>query len=103
MEFGCTSKGKLNRECVVLPPGNNVAAIPDDAVAKTIFTLSLKVSINLYYILEGRPFVNERYINVRLLRGYATTAATGEGHLKILEVVINGGASQLASEEDNDC
>jgi len=25
MEFGCTSKGKLNWECAVLPPSNNVA------------------------------------------------------------------------------
>ena len=44
MKFGCTSKGKLNRECAVLPPNNNVVAIPDDAVAKTIFPLFLKVA-----------------------------------------------------------
>ena len=45
MKFGCTSKGKLNRECAVLPPSNNVAVITDDAVVKTIFPLFLKVSI----------------------------------------------------------
>ncbi|CAJ2668029.1 unnamed protein product [Trifolium pratense] len=38
-------------------------------------------------------------VNVRLFRGYATTAAVREGHLKVLEVLINGGASQLACEE----
>lgn len=38
-------------------------------------------------------------MNVRLFRGYATTAAVREGHLKVLEVLINGGASQLACEE----
>ena len=45
-EFGYTSKGKLNRECAVLPPGNNVAAILDYAIAKTIFPLFLKIAIN---------------------------------------------------------
>jgi len=45
-EFGCTSKGKLNQERAVLPSGNNVAAIPDDAVAKTIFPLFLKFALN---------------------------------------------------------
>lgn len=38
-------------------------------------------------------------MNVRLFRGYATTAAVREGHLKVLEVLINAGASQLACEE----
>ncbi|KAK7280886.1 hypothetical protein RIF29_08440 [Crotalaria pallida] len=38
-------------------------------------------------------------VNMRLFRGYATTAAVREGHLKVLEVLINGGASQLACEE----
>ncbi|MED6189390.1 hypothetical protein PIB30_095580, partial [Stylosanthes scabra] len=38
-------------------------------------------------------------INTRLFRGYATTAAVREGHLKVLEVFINGGASQHACEE----
>ncbi|CAL5203704.1 unnamed protein product [Lathyrus oleraceus] len=38
-------------------------------------------------------------VNVRLFRGYATTAAVREGHLNVLEVLINGGASQLACEE----
>ncbi|XP_027190223.1 uncharacterized protein [Cicer arietinum] len=38
-------------------------------------------------------------VNLRLFRGYATTAAVREGHLKVLEVLINGGASQLACEE----
>ena len=46
MEFDCTTKGKLNQECAVLPLGNNVATIPDDTVAKTIFPLLLKVAIN---------------------------------------------------------
>ncbi|XP_020238382.2 ankyrin-3 [Cajanus cajan] len=38
-------------------------------------------------------------VNIRLFRGYATTASVREGHLKVLEVLINGGASQLACEE----
>ncbi|XP_027337580.1 ankyrin-3-like [Abrus precatorius] len=38
-------------------------------------------------------------VNMRLFRGYATTAAVREGHLKVLEVLINAGASQLACEE----
>ncbi|KAG5093310.1 hypothetical protein JHK84_048898 [Glycine max] len=38
-------------------------------------------------------------VNMRLFRGYATTASVREGHLKILEVLINAGASQLACEE----
>lgn len=38
-------------------------------------------------------------MNVRLFRGYATTAAVREGYLNVLEVLINGGASQLACEE----
>ena len=46
MEFGCTSKVKLNRKCAVLPFSNNVAAILDDTVAKTIFPLFFKVAIN---------------------------------------------------------
>lgn len=37
----------LNQECAVLPPGNNVAAIPDDAVAKIISPLLLKLDINV--------------------------------------------------------
>jgi len=37
-------------------------------------------------------------VNVRLFRGYATTTGMREGHLKILEVLINGEASQLACE-----
>jgi len=42
-------------------------------------------------------------VNVRLFRGYATTAVVKEDHLKILEVLGNGGASQLACKEDNHC
>ncbi|XLU33760.1 hypothetical protein S245_069826, partial [Arachis hypogaea] len=38
-------------------------------------------------------------INTRVFRGYATTATVREGHLKVLEVLINGGASQHACEE----
>ncbi|KAM0984349.1 hypothetical protein ACFX15_011391 [Malus domestica] len=38
-------------------------------------------------------------VNQKLFRGYATTAAVREGHLEILEVLINGGASQEACEE----
>ncbi|KAK7285714.1 hypothetical protein RJT34_20493 [Clitoria ternatea] len=38
-------------------------------------------------------------VNMRLFRGYATTAAVREGHLNILEVLINKGASQVACEE----
>ncbi|KAK7306243.1 hypothetical protein VNO77_44169 [Canavalia gladiata] len=36
---------------------------------------------------------------MRLFRGYPTTAAVREGHLKVLEVLVNAGASQLACEE----
>ena len=28
--------GNFNAECAVLPPGSNVAAIPDDAIAKAM-------------------------------------------------------------------
>jgi len=42
-------------------------------------------------------------VNVRLIWGYPTTATVREGHLKIFEVLIIGGASQLACEEDNHC
>uniref|UniRef100_A0A803PHE4 Uncharacterized protein n=1 Tax=Cannabis sativa TaxID=3483 RepID=A0A803PHE4_CANSA len=38
-------------------------------------------------------------VNQRVFRGYPTTAAVREGHLKILEVLISCGASQLACEE----
>ncbi|KAK7311999.1 hypothetical protein RJT34_10525 [Clitoria ternatea] len=38
-------------------------------------------------------------VNMRLFRGYAATAAVREGHLNILEVLINAGASQVACEE----
>jgi hypothetical protein len=39
-------------------------------------------------------------VNVRLFRGYATTvAAVREGHLKILEVLINGGATKLTTKK----
>ncbi|KAK9276201.1 hypothetical protein L1049_005732 [Liquidambar formosana] len=38
-------------------------------------------------------------VNQKLFRGYATTAATREGHLGILEIIINACASQLACEE----
>ncbi|MCI82342.1 hypothetical protein A2U01_0103616, partial [Trifolium medium] len=39
------SNGSLNLECAVRPPGNNVAAIAEDAVAMTICPLLLKVAI----------------------------------------------------------
>ncbi|KAK9934423.1 hypothetical protein M0R45_021568 [Rubus argutus] len=38
-------------------------------------------------------------VNLKLFRGYVTTAAVREGHTQILEVVINAGASQKACEE----
>ncbi|KAJ7945525.1 Ankyrin-3 [Quillaja saponaria] len=38
-------------------------------------------------------------VNLRLFKGYATTAAVREGHLQILEVLTNAGASQQACEE----
>ncbi|CAJ1852408.1 unnamed protein product [Sphenostylis stenocarpa] len=38
-------------------------------------------------------------VNMRMFRGYATTASVREGHLKVLEVLINAGASQHACEE----
>ncbi|AET00940.1 hypothetical protein MTR_5g097640 [Medicago truncatula] len=37
-------------------------------------------------------------VNVRLFRGYATTTTVREGHLKILQVFINSGVSQLLSD-----
>lgn len=38
-------------------------------------------------------------MNQKLFRGYATTAAVREGHLEILQTLINAGASQPACEE----
>lgn len=38
-------------------------------------------------------------MNLKLFRGYATTAAAREGHLEILEVLIKAGACQEACEE----
>lgn len=38
-------------------------------------------------------------MNQKLFRGYATTAAVREGHLEVLEILLNGGAAQAACEE----
>ncbi|KAF7813623.1 ankyrin-3 isoform X1 [Senna tora] len=38
-------------------------------------------------------------VNLRVFRGYATTAAVREGHEEVLAVLVNSGASQLACEE----
>ncbi|XVE92172.1 hypothetical protein REPUB_Repub01dG0074500 [Reevesia pubescens] len=38
-------------------------------------------------------------VNHKLFRGYATTAAVREGHMEILEVLLNAGACQEACEE----
>lgn len=38
-------------------------------------------------------------MNKKLFRGYATTAATRGRHVEILELLIEGGASQVACEE----
>ncbi|KAH1122537.1 hypothetical protein J1N35_005697 [Gossypium stocksii] len=38
-------------------------------------------------------------VNHKLFRGYATTAATREGHIEVLEVLLNAGACQAACEE----
>ncbi|XP_022775640.1 ankyrin-2-like [Durio zibethinus] len=38
-------------------------------------------------------------VNHKLFRGYATTAAVREGHIEILEVLLNAGACQEACEE----
>ncbi|KAK1383954.1 ankyrin-3 [Heracleum sosnowskyi] len=38
-------------------------------------------------------------VNQKLFRGFSTTAAIREGHLKILEILLKSGASQLACEE----
>ncbi|XP_061338684.1 uncharacterized protein LOC133285467 [Gastrolobium bilobum] len=38
-------------------------------------------------------------VNMKLFRDYATTASVREGDLKVLEVLINNGASQIACEE----
>ncbi|GKE46807.1 ankyrin-3 like protein, partial [Tanacetum coccineum] len=38
-------------------------------------------------------------VNKKLFRGYATTAAARGNHVKILELLLEGGASQLACEE----
>jgi hypothetical protein len=45
LEDGSISKGILNRECAVLPPSNNVAAVPDEVVAKTMSPLLHKTAI----------------------------------------------------------
>jgi hypothetical protein len=39
-EFSFISKSSLNLEWGVQPPGNNRDAIPEDATAKAIFTLT---------------------------------------------------------------
>jgi len=59
MEFRCTSKGKLNRDCAVLPPDNNVAAIPDNAVAKTNFRLFLKVLQESQIMLQQSQIIHK--------------------------------------------
>ncbi|KAG8384936.1 hypothetical protein BUALT_Bualt04G0170000 [Buddleja alternifolia] len=38
-------------------------------------------------------------VNLRLFRGFTTTAAAREGHLEILEILLKAGASQPACEE----
>lgn len=38
-------------------------------------------------------------MNQKLFRGYATTAAVREGHVQVLQLLINSGASQQACEE----
>ncbi|KAL8532793.1 hypothetical protein ACS0TY_009122 [Phlomoides rotata] len=38
-------------------------------------------------------------VNQKLFRGYATTAAVREGHIQVLEILLNGGAAQVACEE----
>ncbi|WOG93498.1 hypothetical protein DCAR_0312783 [Daucus carota subsp. sativus] len=38
-------------------------------------------------------------VNQKLFRGFSTTAAVREGHLKILEILLKSGACQLACEE----
>ncbi|CAK9137323.1 unnamed protein product [Ilex paraguariensis] len=38
-------------------------------------------------------------VNQKLFRGYATTAAVREGHIEILQILINGGAAQPACED----
>lgn len=38
-------------------------------------------------------------VNQKLFRGYATTAAVREGHIEVLEILLNGGAAQVACEE----
>ncbi|KAG8383283.1 hypothetical protein BUALT_Bualt05G0168400 [Buddleja alternifolia] len=39
------------------------------------------------------------HVNQKLFRGYAMTAAVREGHIEVLEMLLNGGASQAACEE----
>ncbi|CAL5432980.1 unnamed protein product [Camellia sinensis] len=38
-------------------------------------------------------------VNQKLFQGYATTAAVRESHIEILEILVNGGATQPACEE----
>lgn len=38
-------------------------------------------------------------VNKKLFRGYATTAAVREGHIEVLEMLLNSGAAQAACEE----
>ncbi|GFY91541.1 hypothetical protein Acr_07g0017370 [Actinidia rufa] len=51
---------------------------------------------NLFLFLNLSVGAN---VNQKLFRGYATTAAVREGHIEILEILVNGGATQPACEE----
>ncbi|RDX94683.1 Ankyrin-3, partial [Mucuna pruriens] len=62
-------------------------------------TLLRKLLVTLLNVVSYELSNVGANVNMRLFRGYATTASVREGHLKILEILINAGASQLACEE----
>lgn len=53
MELSRMSKGSLNRECGVRPPGSKIDAIPEDATANAIFPLLL---IKLSKVVHRKVF-----------------------------------------------
>lgn len=56
---------------------------------------------NHRYILNAHLLLQSTgaYVNQKLFRGYATTAAAREGHCDLLGLLLKAGASQLACED----
>jgi len=83
MEFGCTSKRKLNRECAVLPPSKNVAAIPDDGLLRQFFhyfsKLQLMLDKGMFYLfcLDHQQKMTLFTINdIHNIRGFKVKSLT---------------------------